>query len=292
MAPPFKYSQYPTPPPTSSPKYKDKDDSYNSRPAQETYFEQPTTTTSYSRPASANHWDTQLSNQYTTTPVVLYQQPQNYLPAFHRQPQVQKSLQAQQNSMIQVSNSDYYTRPASPLPQKVRPQAQTYNPPRRRSFSPPKNNRHSPRPLYYSPANPIPSPYNASRPKPRPGFVQRMLAKIERWIRSCMRWCKRNPITAGLLTFIPVVAGAGLVRAVKSLKIGDMSKKMGAGQTKKTATQKQWDWGLDQFAGFGGSKGGPLEGMIKILQMGEPLLQADVFSSSPTGEHHLGTLLS
>ena len=83
-----------------------------------------------------------------------------------------------------------------------------------------------------------------------------------------MRWCKRNPMTAGLLTFIPVLAGAGMVRAVRSLGIGAMLKKMGAGQTKKGEAEREWGWGMDQFVGFGGSKGGPLEGMLKILQMG------------------------
>lgn len=83
-----------------------------------------------------------------------------------------------------------------------------------------------------------------------------------------MKWCKRNPITAGLLTFIPVLAGAGVVRAVKSLGVGYMFKKMGGGQTKKGDAKKEWGWGMDEFAGFGCSKGGPLEGILKILQMG------------------------
>ncbi|KAL2062577.1 hypothetical protein VTL71DRAFT_5649 [Oculimacula yallundae] len=266
MAAAVKYNDYPTPPPSSSPQYKD--NSHQGRPAQETYFQQPTTTT-YSRPASPNRWDTQLANRYANTQVVLTQQPEHdYLPAQEPDPRLPKVQQYPQAHQVQGSNSDYYTRPASPLPQKARPQAQLYTPPRRRSFSPPKGNRHSPRPIYFSPTNQPPSPYNASRPSPRPGFVQRMLARIERWIRSCMRWCKRNPITAGLLTFIPVLAGAGVVRVVKSLGIGNMFKKMGAGQTKKGEAKKEWGWGMDQFASFGGSKGGPLEGILKILQMG------------------------
>ncbi|KAH7324106.1 hypothetical protein BKA65DRAFT_80403 [Rhexocercosporidium sp. MPI-PUGE-AT-0058] len=270
MASAAKYNNdYPTPPPSSS-QYKD--DSYASRPAQETYFQQPTT--SHSRPASPSHWDAQpSSNRYSTTQITVTQQPQyEHQPPQRtdspRQSQAQYRPQAQQNPAYHGNNSDYYNRPASPLPQKTRPQAQTYTPPRRRSFSPPKSSRHSPRPIYYSPTNPVPSPYNASRPTPRPGFVKRMLAKIESWIRSWMRWCKRNPITAGLLTFIPVLAGAGMVRVVKGLGIGDMFKKMGAGQMKKGEAKEEWDWGMDQFAGFGGSKGGPLEGILKILQMG------------------------
>ncbi|KAH9206544.1 hypothetical protein DL95DRAFT_396835 [Leptodontidium sp. 2 PMI_412] len=276
MASATKYNNdYPTPPPSSSPQ--SKDNSYPSRPAQETYFQQAVTatTTSYSRPASPNHWDTQSSNRYPTTTqvVVTQQQPQyEYLPPRRsdspRQSQVQYRPQPQQNPAYHGNNRDYYTRPASPLPQKTRPQSQTYTPPRRRSFSPPKGTRHSPRPIYYSPTKPVPSPYNASRPTPRPGFVQRMLAKIESWIRSWMKWCKRNPITAGLLTFIPVLAGAGMVRVVKSLGVGNIFKKMGAGQMKKGEAKKEWDWGMDQFVGFGGTKGGPLEGILKILQMG------------------------
>ncbi|KAG4426123.1 hypothetical protein IFR04_000830 [Cadophora malorum] len=268
MASANKYNDYPTPPPSSSPQYKD--NSYKTRPAQETYFQQPTIA-SYSRPASPNHWDFQAANPNTQIVTTQPQSQYEYLPPERadspRQSQVQQRPQTHQNSAYHGSNNDYYIRPASPLPQKTRPQTQAYTPPRRRSYSPPKGRR-SPRPIYYSPTNPVPSPYNASRPTPRPGFVQRMLARIETWIRASMRWCKRNPMTAGLLTFIPVLAGAGMVRAVKSLGIGDMLKKMGAGQTKKGEAEREWGWGMDQFVGFGGSKGGPLEGMLKILQMG------------------------
>lgn len=75
-----------------------------------------------------------------------------------------------------------------------------------------------------------------------------------------------------MLSFIPVLAGAGLVRTANNLGIGEgirkMFKSIGAGQTKKGQAAGEWDWGMDQFAGFGGSKGGPLEGILKILQMG------------------------
>ncbi|KAK0130241.1 hypothetical protein ONS96_000764 [Cadophora gregata f. sp. sojae] len=268
MASTTKYIDYPTPPPSSSPQCKD--NSYKTQPAQETYFQQPAIA-SYSQPASPNHRDTQPANPITQIVVPQQQSQYEYVPPQHSdfpgQSHVQQGPQAHEDVAHHGSNNDYYTLPASPLAQKPGPQTNTYTPPRRRSFSPPKG-RHSPRPIYYSPTNPIPSPYNVSRPTPRPGFVQRMLARIEGWIRASMRWCNRHPIAAGFLTFIPVLAGAGIVRAAKGLKIREMLKRMGAGQTKKGEAEKDWAWGMDQFVGFGGSKGGPLEGILKILQMG------------------------
>ena len=65
-----------------------------------------------------------------------------------------------------------------------------------------------------------------------------------------MKWSKGNPIKAGLLTFIPIVAGAGIVK---------IRKKLGG--------KGEWGYGLDDFKGFAGSKGGPLEGVLKIIHM-------------------------
>ncbi|KAG9228814.1 hypothetical protein BJ875DRAFT_348101, partial [Amylocarpus encephaloides] len=123
-----------------------------------------------------------------------------------------------------------------------------------------------PRPLYFSPSNPPPSPYSIGRPQPRKGFVARMKDKLVQWVRGLIRWAKRNPIKAGLASFIPVMLGAGAIRAVNGL--GGVTKKlfskletgMGGGrpdQKRKPTEKKHWGWGLDHFVGFGGSKGGP-----------------------------------
>ncbi|KAE8443649.1 hypothetical protein EG329_001507 [Mollisiaceae sp. DMI_Dod_QoI] len=164
-----------------------------------------------------------------------------------------------------------------------------------------------PRPIYFSPTNPIPTPYNASRPQPRPGFVSRMLAKISSWIRSVMKWAQKNPIKAGLATFIPILAGAGMVRAGKALGLGKafsgltgvlgmvgggLMEGMGGGKPPGSGKEglkgmegkgggiakglekevekekKEWGWGMDHFVGFGGTKAGPLDGIMKVLLMG------------------------
>ncbi|CAL3970076.1 unnamed protein product [Diplocarpon coronariae] len=269
MASVARYNEYPTPPPTSSPKDKhDSSQTYQGRPAKETYFH---ATIGYSRPESPNHWDTQITSTYPDAQVIPQQPEYEYLPPQRanspRQDQLPARPQQQQSLEYHGSNNSCYTRPASPLSQKTRSQKAISS---RRSLSP--KGRQSPRPLYYSPQNPIPSPYNASRPAPRPGFVHRMLKKLAGWVRSCLKWCKRNPIKAGMLSFVPVLAGARLVRTVSLLgigqRIGDLFKRMGGGQKKKGDEDKEWHMGMDQFAGFGGSKGGPLEGILKIFQMG------------------------
>lgn len=80
-----------------------------------------------------------------------------------------------------------------------------------------------------------------------------------------------------MLTFIPVVAGAGLVKMAKGLGVGKKMGKMirslggnGMGSKRKggEGVAKEWGWGMDEFVGFGGTKGGPLEGILKMMQMG------------------------
>jgi hypothetical protein len=103
-----------------------------------------------------------------------------------------------------------------------------------------------------------------------------MKVKITQWIRSLMRWSKRNPIKAGLASFIPVMLGAGAVKAFSGLSgvtktvLSKLEMGMGGGkpgQKRKPAEKKEWGWGLDHFVGFGGTKGGPLDGAMKVLQM-------------------------
>jgi len=80
----------------------------------------------------------------------------------------------------------------------------------------------------------------------------------------------------GLMTFIPVLLGAGLVKTVKGVKhlltgkgAGGKEGKLGKdmrGEAKKM--EKKWHEEIFQdFKGFGGSKAGPLDGLLKIVHM-------------------------
>ncbi|RDL36400.1 uncharacterized protein BP5553_05752 [Venustampulla echinocandica] len=147
------------------------------------------------------------------------------------------------------------------------------------SSVPPKRRTPPPRPLYFSPTNKPPSPYNTGRPKPRPGFLERVALKLAAWIQSFIRWGKENPIKAGLATFIPVLLSAGVVRAAKGLSgplkkvLGFFLEGMGGGKAKGVekklakGAKKEFGWGLDHFVGFGGTKSGPVDGIMKVLQM-------------------------
>ncbi|KAJ5050954.1 uncharacterized protein L3040_002821 [Drepanopeziza brunnea f. sp. 'multigermtubi'] len=289
MASASRYIDYPTPPRSSSPPM-DKHNkssqrsSYQDRPAHETYFLEAA---DRPRPSSPNHWDRDAPQhpEYEYLPPQrshsLKQDYDQYRAAADSQEYPQQGSQPNYNHTGSSNSNKYYTRPTSPSSQKPRPQQQQQTPSRRRSFSPPKTIRLSPRPLYYSPTNPLPTPYNASRPLPRPGLMARLRAKLVSWVRAWVRWCKRHPVTAGMLACIPVVAGVGLVRAVRNLGlaagIGGYLKSLIDGRTHKETetgggenTDMKWDDGIGQFAGFAGVKEepGPLRGVLKILQMG------------------------
>lgn len=114
--------------------------------------------------------------------------------------------------------------------------------------------------------------------------MKRITAKIEEWVRGFIRWAKKNPVKAGIATFVPLVALAGFAKAVHGVvrlgsellssidedRIGgkDNGKDDDEDEEgKKEKEKKVYGWGMDHFVGFGGSKGGPVDGMMKILQM-------------------------
>jgi hypothetical protein len=137
----------------------------------------------------------------------------------------------------------------------------------------------SPRPLHYSPLNKPPTPYNASRPRPRPNFIQRCLLKIERWIKKFIRWAKHHPIIAGFFTFLPVAGLAGAVKAGKMLRrsLGGRQGKIKGGSRSKGAVDEGGimkrlekalsSYGFHEFRGFGGTNGGALDGILKVVHL-------------------------
>lgn len=89
-----------------------------------------------------------------------------------------------------------------------------------------------------------------------------------------MRWSKKNPMIAGVLTFLPIMTIAGVVKIARGLGKGlglvekgfERPPKNDPGAGDKSIGD-EWGWGMNEFKGFGGSKGGPLEGLLKVLQM-------------------------
>lgn len=68
--------------------------------------------------------------------------------------------------------------------------------------------------------HPMPTPYNASRPKPRRGFVRRMWKKFTKWLRSVLNWVVKHPVRATVLALLPIFVIGGMVKLVKSLSKG------------------------------------------------------------------------
>jgi len=91
-----------------------------------------------------------------------------------------------------------------------------------------------------------------------------------------MEWATNNPIKAGLFSFLPIIAAAGFVKGASKIA-GAVGKGLGIksfgfkglgniGKGWNTAEGK-WQYGLDEFVGFGGSKAGPIDGAMKIIHM-------------------------
>jgi len=223
-------------------------------PAQETYFNQ-----AYSTPASPNHWDP------SSKPV-----PTNNINAastvhFDTLPPRRKSSPIQSYGPQTKPYSGSYDPFPRPSSTGVSPNTSPAKP-----FPPRRSSRTPPRPLYSSPLNPTPSPFNASRPQPRPGLLRRIAMKLEQWIRSFMKWSSNNPIKAGFLTFIPVLTAAGVVKAAKGIGklFGGAAGGVGKAAGLKAAEKKEWGYGLNEFVGFAGAKAAhPMGGVLKTVQM-------------------------
>jgi len=93
-------------------------------------------------------------------------------------------------------------------------------------------------------------------------------------------WAKENPIKAGLITFVPVLALAGATRMLGGIGrvfgkgkkrveevVKDSRSRAKEGKAAKKDGKQLWGWGLDHLVGFNCSRGGPLDGALKILQM-------------------------
>ena len=88
-----------------------------------------------------------------------------------------------------------------------------------------------------------------------------------------MKWSSSNPIKAGLLTFIPILATAGVVKAAKGIGklFGAGPEGLGKAAGLKAAekqAKKKWGYGLDEFVGFAGARAAhPMGGVLKTVQM-------------------------
>ncbi|KAG9244727.1 hypothetical protein BJ878DRAFT_504939 [Calycina marina] len=278
---------YPTPPPTTC------DSTYRSQPQHpstyevSSYFVASQNPLQYSHRASQNPQTTSSSQAqpYHRAP----QHTQSYIvpqpPRASAQESFYHSCSAPTSPLVQPTNIIYSAAPEpKPAPEPClrhsspRQDNGRLTPPWRvNSRSPGNPNYYSNSPLslpisaYLKPPGRM-SPYALNRPQKRPGFWGRILDKFSLWIRALNRWSRDNPIKAGILTFFPVMTLAGIIKIGKMLGkgMGLIKKTKGGGGMERRLSDertKGYGYGLDEFTRFNGSKGGPLKGMLKMLQM-------------------------
>jgi hypothetical protein len=93
-----------------------------------------------------------------------------------------------------------------------------------------------------------------------------MAMQVQAWIQGFMKWSKKNPLLAGLLTFVPVMAVALIWKIAKGLG-------RGMGLTDKGYARPANIGGRTSGMGgalgkaLGGGKGGGFGGLLKMMQM-------------------------
>ncbi|RDW85823.1 hypothetical protein BP5796_04148 [Coleophoma crateriformis] len=157
---------------------------------------------------------------------------------------------------------EYYTDSYVP-----RPKSQSF-PQKGHPSSSKSRGRRSPSPILYK----IPSPYNASRPRPRPGFVKRVASRFREWVGELVRYARRHPFKAGLLSLLPIVALGGLMKGLVKAGEGligwiEDSKRRRVEREGKEDDKLDASSIFGQFSKFAGSKSGPLDGVLKVIQL-------------------------
>ncbi|ATZ57665.1 hypothetical protein BCIN_15g02160 [Botrytis cinerea B05.10] len=220
------------------------------------------------RPAQETYWQTTSDPSSPTQIPQTHPYPETYDPSHPSRPgpPPRRSSSPIPNTLPSTTSTNPYYNPPS---QTSQPYAQAQPQPIRRRSSPIPGRISSPlkRPL---------SPYSLSRPKPRPGFVRRVASRFTSWIRSLFSWMRAHPIKTGLLSFIPILLGTGLVKTVKGVKhfLGNRAskrkEKKHEHKLEKEAKKLEKKWHEDifgDFKGFAGTKGGPLNGILKIVHL-------------------------
>ncbi|ESZ92000.1 hypothetical protein SBOR_7615 [Sclerotinia borealis F-4128] len=252
------------------------------RPAQETYWQ---TTSDPVSPSTQNQNQPQNQPQHPYT--------EQFNPAYPSHPGPPPRRSSSPIPYMHPSTSDtnpnpnfnpnpYYNPPHQTSQPYPNPQPQLYPNPQSQSQPPSYPTRRRSSPISTHIPNRLNSPtkpYSPSRPKPRPGLLKRLTQRLKSLLRSLLTWIRHNPIKTSLLTFIPLLLGAGVVKTVRGVKrfLGTRASKnkerkrkhkLGGLRNDAKKMEKKWhEEVFGDFKGFAGSKGGPLDGFLKIMHM-------------------------
>lgn len=132
------------------------------------------------------------------------------------------------------------------------------------------------------------TPYSASKARPRKGLLRKALRTIKALLHKIKSLIHSHPIAVGLLSLLPLLLSTSLYKAITlSTSLYTLYEERRRGRVDEDSTDPDapktsaiWalgsfllgasefrSWWFDEFQGFGGTRGGAVQGGLRILQM-------------------------
>lgn len=156
---------------------------------------------------------------------------------------------------VYTKRFDPESEPVERYPQPSTRSGRRSNAPRTKSASP----------VSFLHQRPI-SPYSASRPRPRRGFVRRILHKVRQLISNILSYARKHPIQMAFMSCFPLLALGGIARGLwkKATEFGGIIRDTWRADRDGEGDPEDVCY---HFRRFAGTKAGAVDGFLKLLQM-------------------------
>lgn len=92
--------------------------------------------------------------------------------------------------------------------------------------------------------------------------MKRIRNRIRNFLRILLSEAQKHPLRTGILTILPIATATSIYRAGKAVFNG-----VNSWLDAQAGAKGDYGGILDEFVGFGGSRVGPLDGVLKVGQM-------------------------